>query len=137
MVIGLIALAQILFILYMLRFVFSGRSSLNVGELIWCLCNRLSHVRSRQLFLTTYYDPLFPDLYLHLTHPEMFARSSENANPPWSIYHVPDAWARVGWAGVFSEFSGNFTVHVSDWQRQVQELWRTTYTRTDMPWPPQ
>jgi len=116
MVIGLVALVQVAFILYMLR---------------------LSHVRSQQLFLTTYYDPLFPDLYLHLTHPERFAQSPENVTPPWSIHHVPDTWARFGLVGVLSEFAGNVTLQISDWQRQVQELCRTTYTRTDMPWPPQ
>ena len=56
--------------------------------------------------------------------------------PPWSIYHVPDAWARVGFAGVLSEFAGNVTLHVSDWQSQIQEYWRTAYSRSDMPWPP-
>jgi len=114
-VIGLIALAQVVFILYMLR---------------------LSHVRSRQLFLSTYYDPLFPDLDLHVTHPERFIQSVENVTPPWSIYHVPDTWARAGWMGVLSEFAGNVTLHVSDWQRQMQEHWRNTYSRTEMPWPP-
>lgn len=114
-VIGLIALVQVAFILYMLR---------------------LSHMRAQQLFLSTYYDPLFPDLYLHVTHPERFIQSLENPTPPWSIYHVPAAWARAGWTGVLSEFTGNVTLQVTEWQRQLQEL-ATTYTRTDMPWPPQ
>ena len=99
-------------------------------------CDRLSHMRAQQLFLSTYYDPLFPDLYLHVTHPEKFIQSLENPTPPWSIYHVPDAWVRAGWTGVLSEFTGNVTLRVAEWQRQLQEL-ATTYTRTDMPWPPQ
>jgi len=115
-VIGFIALVQIAFILYMLR---------------------LSHVRSRQLFMSTYYEPLYPDLYLHVTHPERFRQSLENAVSPWSIYHVPDTWARAGWKGVLLEFTGNVTLHMSDWQRQMREAWRNTNPRTDMPWPPQ
>jgi len=116
MVIGFIALAQIVFILYMLR---------------------LSHVRSRKLFLSTYYEPLYPDLYLHVTHPERFRQSFESVTPPWSVYHVPGTWARTGWTGVLSEFAGNVTLYVSGWQKQMQEAWRNTASGTDIPWPPQ
>lgn len=136
MVIGFVALAQIVFILYMLRYVApkhyrACEQWINLPSLY-----RLSHVRSRELFLTTYYDPLFSDLDLHVTHPERFIQSLETVTPPWSIYHVSDTWARAGWTGVLSEFAGNITPQVSDWQRQMQEYWRTTHSRTGMPWPP-
>jgi len=115
-VIGLIALAQIAFILYML----------------W-----LSRVRSRELFLSTYYDPLYPDLYLHVTNPERFGQPLESVTPPWSIYHVPGTWARVGWTGVLSEFAGNVTLRVSGWQRQMQGVRGDAGSGTDRSWPPQ
>lgn len=134
-VIGLIALAQIVFILYMLRYVPPNAPGHANSGFIHPL-HRLSHMRSRQLFLSTYYEPLFPDLYLHVTHPERFIQSLENVTPPWSIYHVPDTWARAGCMGVVSEFVGNVTLRVSDWQRQMQEYWDTTHSRTDVSWPP-
>ena len=94
-------------------------------------------MRSRELFLSTYYEPLYPDLYLHITHPEWFRRSFESVTPSWSIYHVPDTWARTGLGGVWSELAGNVTLHVSDWGRQMQGVWRSANSGTDMPWPPQ
>jgi len=136
-VIGLIALGQIAFILYMLWCVYPQHTRFASSGLICYRLYRLSHARSRQLFLTTYYEPLYPDLYLHVTHPERFRQSLESVMSPWSIYHVPDTWARAGWKGVLLEFAGNVTLQVSDWQRQMQEVWTTTNSRTDVPWPPQ
>ena len=92
-------------------------------------------MRSRKLFLSTYYEPLYPDLYLHVTHPERFRQSLESVTPSWSIYQVPSTWVRTGWTGVLSEFAGNVTLRVSDWQRQMQEVWRNTGPAAE--WPPQ
>ncbi|KAH9911633.1 uncharacterized protein B0H18DRAFT_1128392 [Fomitopsis serialis] len=66
----------------------------------------LSNMRARRLFLTTYYDPFYADVYLFTrTHP---SPSNPSAIPPHaSWYEVPAMLARGGWG----------------WQGAVQEVW--------------
>jgi len=95
--------------------------------------NRLSHARARDLFLTNYYDPFYPNLYLHILKPAQFM---DSPLPSWSVYSIPDAYQRAGLVGVYSEFRGNLSLIISDWQRETWESWGGPDLTGSNVWPP-
>ncbi|PCH43921.1 hypothetical protein WOLCODRAFT_26303 [Wolfiporia cocos MD-104 SS10] len=97
---------------------------------------RMSYVRAKRIFLTTYYDPFYADLYLYPFHADTLDHAIPA--PSWSIYSVPDTFARSGWLGVLGELWGNATCAVSHWQRQTIEVWRPNLQgEASSSWPPQ
>ncbi|OCH90254.1 hypothetical protein OBBRIDRAFT_609900 [Obba rivulosa] len=94
---------------------------------------RLSVIRAKRMFLTTYYDPFYPDLYLHITKSDTF--SYFIPLPSWSFSSLSDTLGRAGWSGVVAEGWGNATRALYYW---VRPTWDLPFTRSQgrMSWPP-
>ncbi|EPQ57166.1 hypothetical protein GLOTRDRAFT_115203 [Gloeophyllum trabeum ATCC 11539] len=95
---------------------------------------KVSVLRARRIFLTTYYDPFYPDLHLHLIKRDTLHHVSITTPTSWSIFSIPDGVQRVGWRGAFSEMWGNMTLGVTNLQQHVWRVWGAE----DQPlsWPP-
>lgn len=100
---------------------------------LFLIMYRLSNIRAKRLFLTTYYDPFYADLYLHAPKHYTFDHSIPS-HPSWSISSIQDAMSRSGWTGVISELWVNVT---SIFSHSPFEIWGTN-ARGQAPssWPP-
>ncbi|CAL1707874.1 unnamed protein product [Somion occarium] len=97
---------------------------------------RHSNVRARKLFLSTYYDPFNPDIFLHITNPENVYHLIPYTFT-WSPTSIPDAISREGWRGVTSELWGNVTCLATDIQRRVWDAWSARdHSISWESWPP-
>ncbi len=59
-------------------------------------------IQARRIFLTTYYDAFYPELYIYLFKLD----TTSNSIPPcasWSISNIFSSLQRASWRGVTSE----------------------------------
>ena len=96
---------------------------------------RYAHVQARKIFLTTYYDPFDPDLYIHLLKPDTTHHSIPTC-PSWSIFSVFSSLQRAGLKGVVGDAWESTSCAISSY---LQSTWagrhhpQDTIPRT---WPP-
>jgi hypothetical protein len=98
----------------------------------------ISTIRARDLFLTTYYDPFYPDLHLYTTKPDTLHHSisSSLSRTSWSIISILDILRRDGWKALAEAMWNNLVVIVSDWQKHAWETWGADVIQENAPWPP-
>ncbi|KAH9830856.1 uncharacterized protein C8Q71DRAFT_325252 [Rhodofomes roseus] len=106
-------------------------------QLGFCLVMyRLANMRARRLFLTTYYDPFYSDLYHFARAP---SASNPSAIPPYpSWYELPAMLARGGWQSALHEvWSGTMCALslAACEQRGAPEVW-TNAAYGQSHWPP-
>ncbi|KZT29055.1 hypothetical protein NEOLEDRAFT_1145361 [Neolentinus lepideus HHB14362 ss-1] len=94
---------------------------------------KVATLRARRIFLTTYYDPFYPDLYLHVLKSETLQHVVPT-HASWSVFSIPDGIARGGWQGAISEMWGNMTIAVANFNRQTYEILGTNNQL--WAWPP-
>jgi hypothetical protein len=89
------------------------------------------------MFLTTYYDPFYPDLHLYTMKPDTRHRSisSSVSRTSWTFLTTLDTIQQEGWRTAAADMWGDLSVIVTGWQRQVWEVWGDDRART-MSWPP-
>ena len=95
---------------------------------------RYSFVQAKKIFLTTYYDSFYPDLYIYLLHPDTTPQTIPSC-PLWSVFTVFDSLHRAGLRGVLSDAWASATCAVSAY---VQSTWVGWYTPDPVmhSWPP-
>ncbi|GLB37275.1 hypothetical protein LshimejAT787_0403260 [Lyophyllum shimeji] len=94
---------------------------------------RLTATRARDLFLTTYYDPFYPDLHLYTSRPDTLRLSMDAASGP-SWFSIPDTFQREGWKASSRQIWHNLSVIIWDWQQLLWEAFGDQTTSTT--WPP-
>ena len=97
-------------------------------------CSRISSVRAKKAFLTTYYDPLYLDLYLYIVKPD----TTQCAIPPspWTASATDNSRTSSYLDAITSLW--NFTLcMITSWQRQAWEVWDANYPQQGtIAWPP-
>ncbi|OBZ68166.1 hypothetical protein A0H81_11792 [Grifola frondosa] len=106
-----------------------------VQIILFLIMYRMSAIRAKHIFLTTYYDSFNPDLYLYVTRPDTINHSIPSSG--WSIFSIPATIQRVGWTGVVAELWGNATGAFYHWQRRTWDVWGANAGgQTALSWPP-
>ena len=95
---------------------------------------RYSFVQAKKIFLTTYYDSFYPDLYIYLLHPDTTPQTIPSC-PPWSVFTVFDSLHRAGLRGVLSDAWASATCAVSVYVQSTWVGWHTQDTVMHA-WPP-
>ncbi|KAG5725898.1 hypothetical protein E4T56_gene5117 [Termitomyces sp. T112] len=94
---------------------------------------RISVTRAQDLFLTTYYDPFYPDLHLYITKPDTLQFSMhDSSRASWDI--IPYTFYLEGWKASTLQIWHNLSIMVSNWQ---QLLWENVGEGPpQISWPP-
>lgn len=95
----------------------------------------LSNMRARRLFLTTYYDPFYSDLYLV---PRAPSAANPSAIPPYpSWYEIPAMMARKGWQAVLRDvWSGTMcALSLGSCEQSAPDVWNNGVPG-QLGWPP-
>ncbi|KAG6886267.1 hypothetical protein C0993_006677 [Termitomyces sp. T159_Od127] len=80
---------------------------------------RISATRARELFLTTYYDPFYPDLHLYITKSDT-SQFSMHSLTRASWFTLPHTFYFEGWKASALQIWHNLSIIVWNWQ---QLLW--------------
>ncbi|KAI0674762.1 hypothetical protein C8Q78DRAFT_499145 [Trametes maxima] len=80
---------------------------------------RYSLVQARKIFLTTYYDPFYPELYRYLVKPDTTLHTIPQC-PSWSIFTVFSSLQRAGLRGVGEDAWTSVKCAVSSY---IQTFW--------------
>ncbi|KAJ7594744.1 hypothetical protein C8J56DRAFT_447987 [Mycena floridula] len=89
----------------------------------------LSTRRARQLFLTTYYDPFYHDLYLHMIKPEPYGSLHPDTTSTFR-----DVFHSQGLLGMPGKIFNEISILISRWQRTLWDSWGEGNPR--IRWPP-
>jgi len=97
---------------------------------------RLSTIRAKQIFLTTYYDAFTPDLFTHISKTHQIRHAIPPASSPSATpFSITDALTRDGWKGVLHEAWTRGTLLVVEWRNHIWDTWGQHPGRTAT-WPP-
>ncbi|KIP10955.1 hypothetical protein PHLGIDRAFT_187040 [Phlebiopsis gigantea 11061_1 CR5-6] len=97
---------------------------------------RLSTIRAKQIFLTTYYDAFTPDLFSHLSKTQSVQHAIPPASSPTpSPFSITDALTRDGWKAVLAEAWARSTVVITELQNHIWDVWGRHPGRSHA-WPP-
>jgi hypothetical protein len=126
---------QILLVIVMYRWEFSLLQERHPSNHPRC---SISISRAKDIFLTTYYDPFYPDLHLYTVKPDTHhdSTSFSASRTPWTFLSMLDTIQREGWRIAAAEIWGKLVVVVSGWQRQAWEAWGADDPVQSMSWPP-
>jgi len=99
--------------------------------------SRLSTIRARHIFFTTYYDPFYPDLHTYVAKPDTLHYSFSSSHPSIvSRLSVLDTFQREGWFAFLMSLWDNLLAAVSVWQSHAWEAWGADSYGQRMSWPP-
>lgn len=96
------------------------------------LSRSISTARAKDIFLSQYYDPYYPELHLYVTRPDPFRLSMAHTSH-WSIFSIPDTFHREGIKGVVLDAWNGVAMSAWDWQQSLWEAWGTA---EPVSWPP-
>ncbi|KAF7977750.1 hypothetical protein HWV62_2838 [Athelia sp. TMB] len=99
---------------------------------IYSSSSSFSAARAKNMFLTTYYDPYYPELHLYVTNPDTI-RLSMNHTARWSLSSVPGTLYHGGFKAVASDAWRGLAMAVYDWQQSIWETWGVPAPAS---WPP-
>ncbi|KAI0644576.1 hypothetical protein C8Q79DRAFT_912828 [Trametes meyenii] len=103
--------------------------------IILAVLYRYCLVQARKIFLTTYYDPFYPELYRYLVKPDTTLHTIPPC-PSWSIFTVFSSLQRAGLGGVGADAWTSAKCTVSSF---IQSFWvDLTYAQNTVThsWPP-
>ncbi|RPD78465.1 hypothetical protein L226DRAFT_543799 [Lentinus tigrinus ALCF2SS1-7] len=106
-----------------------------VQLLLLALMYRYSLVQARKVFLTTYYDSFYPDLYIYLLKPDTTQHTIPSC-PPWSIFTIFSTLQRAGFLGVVSEAWASASCAVSTYFQSTWVGWHYAQDTVPYSWPP-
>jgi serine/arginine repetitive matrix protein 2 len=118
---------QLLFIVIMYRYVIASFLLQKSDH----VCS-VSVMQARDAFLTTYYDPFYPDLHLYTFKP--IQHSMLSSGTPW--LSIPDTLRREGWKASTGQIWDNLSIIVGEWQGQLWETWGNDNVQSNVVWPP-
>ncbi|KAI0829898.1 hypothetical protein BC628DRAFT_1359257 [Trametes gibbosa] len=96
---------------------------------------RYSRAQARKIFLTTYYDPFYPELYRYLVKPHTSQHSIPTCTS-WSVSSVISSLQRAGPKGVATDAWASVSCYISSY---IQSFWIGLYHAQDpipYSWPP-
>jgi len=97
---------------------------------IWFV-DSASVLRARKLFLTNYYDPFNPDLFLYTTNPDTQYTTTTTS---WNL--VVRAIFNGDLKAFTWVFRSNISTLIKKWHQQVWDVWGDDPTRPVGAWPP-
>ncbi|KXN90177.1 hypothetical protein AN958_04667 [Leucoagaricus sp. SymC.cos] len=92
---------------------------------------RASVLRARKLFLTNYYDPFNPDLFLYTTNPDT---QYATLTTSWSL--VAQAVRRGDITAFTGAFRENLSILIKRWHQHIWDVWGDDPNRPVGAWPP-
>lgn len=93
---------------------------------------RLSIMHAKNLFLTTYYDPFYPDLHLYTSKPHILYSIPSSSRASW--FSRFDITCGEGWKKCSANAAGNFYIFLGDLQNRIWEQWGSEVVHNS--WPP-
>jgi hypothetical protein len=83
------------------------------------------------MFLTNYYDPFNPDLFLYTTNPDtQYAKPTTSWNLVTRAIRSGDLMAFTG------AFRDNLSILIQSWHQQIWDVWGDDPNRPVGAWPP-
>ncbi len=83
------------------------------------------------MFLTNYYDPFNPDLFLYTTKPD-----TQYTTPTLSWSLVTQALRRRDLTALGGAFYENLSILIKKWHQQIWDVWGDDPSRPIGGWPP-
>ncbi|KAI1791245.1 hypothetical protein LXA43DRAFT_1011781 [Ganoderma leucocontextum] len=106
-----------------------------VQLLLLAIMYRYALVQARKVFLTTYYDSFYPELYIYLLKPDT-TNHSIPPRPSWSIFSIFNDFQRAGWKGVVGDAWQSASCAFSSYFQSTWVGWHYTQDTVTHPWPP-
>ena len=95
---------------------------------------RLSAIRAKRIFLTTYYDAFEPALFAHIPKSDALQRASPSPSSISNPFSISETFSRAGWNGLLTQAWNHIIGFAKDWHTQIWEIWRRDVRTTA--WPP-
>ncbi|RDB24915.1 hypothetical protein Hypma_008048 [Hypsizygus marmoreus] len=96
---------------------------------------RVLVTKARDLFLTTYYDPFYPDLHLYTSRPDTLRHSMvSSSGTPW--LSIPNTLLHEGWKSFTVQVWENLAIIIGSWQQLLWESLGSDDTPQIASWPP-
>ena len=95
---------------------------------------RYSMVQAKNIFLTTYYDAYYPDLYIYLLHPDTTPQTIPNC-PSWSVFSMLESLQHAGLRGVVTDAWASASCAMTAYVQSTWVGWHTQDTVMHA-WPP-
>ncbi|KAF8626843.1 hypothetical protein AX15_004672 [Amanita polypyramis BW_CC] len=89
--------------------------------------------QARDIFLSTYYDPFYPDLHLYTIRPDTL-RQRVSSSSSWISFL--DTLQRDGWKATFSLLQDTVSLYIYDIRTRIWETWGGDATQQVASWPP-
>jgi hypothetical protein len=90
-------------------------------------------MHAKNLFLTTYYDPFYPDLHLYTSKPHiLYSIPSSSSRAFW--FSRFDITCGEGWKKCAANAALNFYIFLGDLQNRIWEQWGSEAVHNS--WPP-
>ncbi|KAK2467820.1 hypothetical protein APHAL10511_000115 [Amanita phalloides] len=93
----------------------------------------LAMKQAKDIFLSTYYDPFYPDLHLYTIRPDTHRHQLSSSSSWMSIL---DTFRRDGFGATFALFWDKFSIFTYDLRTQIWETWGEGTTQQVASWPP-
>ncbi|RDX48023.1 hypothetical protein OH76DRAFT_693877 [Lentinus brumalis] len=106
-----------------------------VQMLLLALMYRYSLVQARKVFLTTYYDSFYPELYIYLLNPDTTQHTIPSC-PSWSFFTILNSMKRAGFLGVVSDAWQSASCVVSSHLQATWVGWHYAQDTVTASWPP-
>ncbi|KAF8629203.1 hypothetical protein AX17_005788 [Amanita inopinata Kibby_2008] len=90
--------------------------------------------QARNIFLSTYYDPFYPDLHLYTIRPDTLRRTISSSGIP--KISVLDSFQRDGWKATLGLAWDNVCIFIYDLRTRIWETWGDDSTQRVASWPP-
>ena len=97
--------------------------------------DRYSLVQARKIFLTTYYDSFYPELYIYLLNPDTTQHTIPSC-PSWSFLTIFSSLQRDGFLGVVSDAWASASCAVSTYFQSTWVGWHYAQDTVTHSWPP-
>ncbi|KAI0356371.1 hypothetical protein OH77DRAFT_1401344 [Trametes cingulata] len=103
--------------------------------LLLAIMYRYSLMQARMIFLTTYYDPFYPELYRYLVKPDTTQHAIPSC-PSWSIFTVFHSLQRGGLRGIAADAWASATCSISSYLRSFWVDLSYAPNTPSYSWPP-
>lgn len=89
-------------------------------------------MHAKNLFLTTYYDPFYPDLHLYTSKPHILYSIPSSSRAFW--FSRFDITCGEGWKKCAANAAQNFYIFLGDLRNRIWEQWGSEAVYDS--WPP-
>jgi len=90
--------------------------------------------QARDIFLSTYYDPFYPDLHLYTIRPDTLHHRIPSSKISW--ISILDTLQHHGWGTTFKILRDTMSIYIRDLRTRFWERWGEDTARQVVSWPP-